>query len=132
MATRTNPTNLFRPAWWLGTTLLGLLIPSGGHAAPCCIGSESVPPQCIYYDSVSCNKEAVRQGGICSVNAKEVRVTRNVGQYCVVTSQMVTLCHYSDRPSCTAAATLLHGACMASPEVAPSGAPDPYSSTAGQ
>ena len=59
-------------------------------------------------------------------------MTMNVGQYCVVTSQQVALCYYSDRQSCTTAATRLQGACMSRPDVAPSGAPDPYSSTAGQ
>jgi hypothetical protein len=132
MATQANPANFFRPAWWPSTVLLGILIPIGGNAAPFCIGSEALPPQCIYYDAGSCNKEAVRQGGVCSVNTKEVHITRNVGQYCVVTSQQVSLCIYSDRSSCTAAATLQHGACVHSPETAPSGAPDPFSSTAGQ
>jgi hypothetical protein len=112
--------------------MLGLLIPIGGHAAPFCIESEALPAQCIYYDSASCNKEAIKQGGVCAVNTNEVRLTRNVGQYCVVTSQQVSLCIYSDRGSCMSAAALQHGACVRSPEAAPSGAPDPFSSTAGQ
>jgi hypothetical protein len=132
MATQTNPANFFRPAWRPIAVLLGLLTPIGGHAAPFCIGSESLPPQCIYYDSQSCNKEAIKQGGVCSVNTKEVRLTKNIGQYCVVTSQRVSLCIYSDRSSCSAAAKVQGGACVSSPEVAPSGAPDPFSQFGGQ
>jgi hypothetical protein len=131
MIIQANPANILRPVWRSGTVLLGLLMPIGAHAAPFCIGSEALPPQCIYYDANSCAKEALRQGGICSANPKEVRMTTNVGQYCVVTGQQVALCYYSDRQSCTTAATRLQGACMSRPELAPSGAPDPYSSTAG-
>ena len=132
MATQANPARFLRPAWWPGTVVLGVLIPVGGHAAPFCIRSEALPPQCIYYDSASCNKEAIKQGGVCAVNTKEVRITRNVGQYCVVTSQRVSLCLYSDRTSCLAAAGLQHGACVYSPEAAPSGAPDPFAAYGGQ
>jgi hypothetical protein len=132
MATQANSVKLFQPrVWQSSAVLLGLLIPVGAQAAPFCIGSEAVPPQCIYYDANSCSKEAVRQGGICSANPKEVRITTNVGQYCVVTSQQVALCYYSDRASCANAATRLQGACISRPDVAPSGAPDPFSSTAG-
>jgi hypothetical protein len=132
MATQTNSAIFSRPLWRQSAVLLGLLIPAGGHAAPFCIGSEAVPPQCIYYDADSCRREAIRQGGVCSANAKELRVSTNVGQYCVVTSQQVSLCIYLDRTSCDAAAASQHGACVSSPGVAPSGAPDPYSSTAGR
>jgi hypothetical protein len=104
----------------------------GAHAAPFCIGTESVPPQCIYFDADSCRREAARQGGVCSANAKEVRVSTNLGQYCVMTSQQVSLCIYLDRRSCEIAAGQQHGACVSSPGVAPSGAPDPFSMTGGR
>jgi hypothetical protein len=118
--------------WRSSAVLLGLLIPAGGHAAPFCVGSEAVPPQCIYYDANSCRREALRQGGICSANAQELRVSTNVGQYCVVTSQQVSLCIYLDRGSCDRAAESQNGACVSSPGVAPSGAPDPFAQYGGR
>ena len=132
MATQANSANFSRLSWLSSTVLLGLLIPTGGHAAPFCIGSESVPPQCIYYDADSCRRVANKQGGVCSANPKELRVSTNLGQYCVVTSQQVSLCIYLDRGTCETAAVQQHGACVSSPGVAPSGAPDPFSPTGGR
>ena len=131
MATLANQLNFFWTACRSIPILLGLLIPAGGHAAPFCIGTEAVPPQCIYYDANDCRKQAVRQGGTCSANAAELHVTTNLGQYCMVTSQRVSLCIYLDRGTCEADAARQHGACVSSPGVAPSGAPDPFSATAG-
>jgi hypothetical protein len=132
MATQANSVKFFRPRVWRSSLAqLTVLVPIGAHAAPFCLGSEAIPPQCIYYDANSCSKEAIRQGGACSANPKEVRITTNVGQYCVVTSQQVTLCYYSDRGSCTNAAARQQGVCISRPDMAPSAAPDPFSSTAG-
>jgi hypothetical protein len=132
MAGQTNAANVSRLWWRSGAMLFGLLTPLTGHAAPFCIGSESVLPQCIYYDADSCRKEAGRQGGYCSANPNEVRVSTNLGQYCVVTSQQVSLCLYLDRESCESAAARQHGACVASPGTAPSGAPDPFAANGGR
>lgn len=132
MATKTNPATFSRPGWRASAVLLGLLTPVGGHAAPFCLGTQSVPPQCIYYDADSCRREAGRQGGVCSANPQEVRVSTNIGQFCVMTSQQVSLCIYLDRGTCEIAAAHQHGACVSSPGVAPSGAPDPFSPTEGR
>jgi hypothetical protein len=59
-------------------------------------------------------------------------MTANVGQYCLITSQQVSLCIYSDRDTCIADAARQHGACSYAPEVAPSGAPDPYAAIGGR
>lgn len=132
MATFATSPNLYRPACrWL-PIVLGLVLPAGGHAAPFCIGTESVPPQCIYYDANDCRKEANRQGGFCSANPNELHVSTNIGQFCLVTSQQVSLCIYLDRSTCDADAARQHGACVAAPGVAPSGAPDPFSATGGR
>ena len=119
-----------RPRHWF---LLGALIaPVAAQAAPFCLQSQSLSPQCIYYDAGSCQTEANRQGGVCSTNPSEVHLTGNVGQYCMVTSQMVSLCIYSDRGTCAADAARQHGACTDLPIVAPSGAPDPYAAIGGR
>jgi hypothetical protein len=132
MATFATSAKLYRPACRWPVVALGLVFQAGSHAAPFCIGTETVPPQCIYYDADSCRKEANRQGGICSANGQELHVSTNVGQYCLVTSQQVSLCIYLDRGTCDADAARQHGACVSSPGVAPSGAPDPFSATGGR
>ena len=122
-----------RPACQSRLILLGsLLLPMTAQAAPFCIESQGLTPQCTYYDAGECQKEANRQGATCSANNDEVRLTANVGQYCLVTSQQVSLCIYSDRSTCAADATRQHGACTNAPTVAPSGAPDPYAAIGGR
>jgi hypothetical protein len=122
-----------QPTWRPYLIVLGVLgMPLAAHAAPFCIQSQGLPAQCIYYDAGDCQKEANRQGAICSANPDEVHMTANVGQYCLITSQQVSLCIYSDRDTCIADAARQHGACSYAPEVAPSGAPDPYAAIGGR
>lgn len=118
--------------WLLLSTISLAATPTAIHAAPFCIQSQALPPQCIYFDPQVCRKDADRQGGTCEVNGSEVRVSINVGQYCVVTSQLVSLCIYSDRGTCTAEAERQHAACTKAPFVAPSAAPDPYAAIGGR
>jgi hypothetical protein len=122
-----------RPSVQRHLYLIGsLLLPVAAQAAPFCIESQALSPQCIYYDADTCRREAYRQGAICSANKDEVRLTTNVGQYCLVTSQLVSLCIYSDRGTCSADAERQHGTCTNAPTVAPSAAPDPYAAIGGR
>lgn len=111
--------------------LAALASPNGALAAPFCIGNQSVPPQCIYDDASSCQREAARQGGVCSANEAQLTLQPGIGQYCVVTSSLVSVCVYPDRVSCAAEAARQHGACVAAPDVRPEQSPDPYSSVGG-
>lgn len=122
-----------RSAWQRRLIVLGaVMTPLAAQAAPFCIQSQGLTPQCIYYDAGDCQKEANRQGAICSANPDEVHLSANVGQYCLITSQQVSLCIYSDRGTCTADAARQHGACTDSPTIAPSGAPDPFAAIGGR
>jgi hypothetical protein len=122
-----NLPNFFKSAWLLSLLLTGILTPAPGHAAPFCLQSESIPPQCIYVDAALCARDAAKQGGECTANKNEFRLTPNIGKYCVVTSQLVSLCIYADIDSCQKAATSQHGACVESPGgTGGSGGPNPY------
>ena len=112
--------------------LFGILLPSSVLAAPFCIESQALPPQCMYYDAASCEREATRQQAACSVNVKELPLSNNVGQYCMVTSGGASQCFYSDRTTCAADATRQHGLCTNAPTVAPSAAPDPFAPLGGR
>jgi hypothetical protein len=109
---------------WAAGMLLGLGLAATAQAAPFCLENEMIPPQCIYYDTSSCEQDARRQGAYCSVNPQEVTIRPGAGQYCVVTSSQISLCNYYDRGSCTQDASRLHGVCSHAPYRAPSGAPD--------
>lgn len=113
--------------------LVIVLASAGGPAlaAPFCLESQSVPPQCIYDDASECQNDAARQGGVCEANPQQLTLQPGIGQYCVVTSSGVSSCIYPDRGSCAAEAARQHGACTAAPEIAPARTPDPYSAVGG-
>ena len=110
---------------------MSLLVTTPSLAAPFCIRSQVLPPQCLYYDAQQCNKEAARQGAVCSANPAELRLTPGFGRYCVVTSQQVSICQYTDRNICQKEASAHQGTCTEAPAGTGRGAPDPYSPTEG-
>jgi hypothetical protein len=101
-------------------------------AAPFCISSQVLPPQCIYYDAQQCNKEAQRQGAVCGTNPADVKLTDGPGQFCVVTSGRFSVCAYLDRPTCEQEAARQHGTCAVSSRHVSVGSPDPFSTVNGQ
>jgi hypothetical protein len=101
-------------------------------AAPFCVQSQVVPPQCIYYDAQQCRQEALRQGGFCGVNPADVKLTEGPGQFCVVTSGRSSVCAYLDRSTCEAEAARQGGTCAVSTKRVAVGSPDPYSTVNGQ
>ena len=103
-----------------------LALPLPAVAAPFCIYSDAVPPQCIYVDAASCSKHATQLGGYCAVNGSEVHIAPPAGHYCVLTSSLVSSCIYVDLANCTRDARQQHGVCLKStvmPGVPPA---DPY------
>jgi hypothetical protein len=95
-------------------------------AAPYCVQTEAVPPQCLYFDAASCDARAKQMGGYCSVNTAELRIAPGIGHYCLLTSGNVANCFYPDAGSCNAEAERQRGVCVASPSRDESPPPDPY------
>jgi hypothetical protein len=106
--------------------LLLLAMPLPAVAAPFCLYSEALPPQCIYFDAASCAKRAAQLGALCSANANEVHVSAGLGHYCLLTSGLVSSCVYVDRANCNRDATRQHGVCVESTTTPESTAADPY------
>jgi hypothetical protein len=121
-----SATTVMRPIRTAVLMMVSLAAPIGASAAPFCLRSQAIPPQCIYYDASECDRDATKQGGFCEVNVRELQVRRGFGQYCVVTSTRVSACVYTDRGTCAAAAAREHGTCTEATGRAPSRAPDPY------
>lgn len=117
---------------WSVGVLAFLSCPASVLAAPFCVSTQALPPQCIYVDPSNCQRDAQQQGGVCTVNTAEFKPPPGLGQYCVVTPGLVSLCVYPDRSSCMADAQSRHGACVKAPTVAPYGAPDPYAPVGGR
>jgi len=95
-------------------------------AAPYCVQTEAVPPQCLYYDAVACDARARQINGYCSVNAAELSIAPGIGHFCMLTSGNVSTCYYLDAESCNAEARRQHGVCVAAPARDESPAPDPF------
>ena len=107
---------------------LALLVVPSAMAAPFCLTGQVLPPQCIYYDARQCERDAQRQGEVCSANPAEVTLSQGAGLYCVVTSGRVSVCAYTDRGTCAREATQQNGICTGAPAKSGGvGAPDPYS-----
>jgi hypothetical protein len=108
--------------------LLGVLLaaPATAIAAPFCVQNQSIPPQCIYYDAQSCNFEAGKINGFCTVNPQQVTVRSGIGHYCLITSGMVSQCIYPDLSNCQAEAKRQQGACVQDPGRPESPGADPF------
>jgi hypothetical protein len=106
--------------------LLSLIAPLPVVAAPFCIESMALPPQCMYYDAGLCQQAADQQHGLCAVNPNEVKVSPGIGHYCLLTSSLVSSCIYTDRRDCQRDATVQHGACVDAPSRPESPAADPF------
>jgi hypothetical protein len=117
--------------WMPGAAAFGLLIGSSAAlAAPFCLQTLTVPPQCMYYDANLCRNDAAKQGGWCSPNPGSTLAGTGSGQYCVVTSQGASTCAFLDRVTCDSEAARQHGVCYHD-EARATGAPDPYAASGG-
>jgi hypothetical protein len=111
----------------LQASLLTLPVPA--LAAPFCVSTEALPPQCIYHDAATCNQRANQMNGNCTVNPNEpggVRLTPSIGHYCLVTGGMAALCIYVDQKSCQRDAARQGGGCILAGGLPESPAPDPF------
>jgi hypothetical protein len=112
-----------------GLQALLLILPGPAIAAPFCVQTEALPPQCIFYDSGSCQQRATQLNGNCVVNGNEVRLTPSIGHYCLVTGGSAAECIYVDINSCDKEARRQQGACIIAPGRSESPTPDPYALT---
>lgn len=109
--------------------LFGLLVwvaPATAVAAPFCVQTQAIPPQCIFFDAASCNKRANELGGSCTVDPKQTTVSSGVGHYCLLTSSMVSYCVYSDAGQCNREALHQQAVCIQAPARPESPGADPY------
>jgi hypothetical protein len=103
-----------------------LTAPLSTLAAPFCVQTVDIPPQCIYVDASSCRQRATQLGGSCTVNPAELHVSGGVGHYCLLTSSLVSSCIYSERGSCELDAQRQQGVCIEAPSRPESPKADPY------
>ncbi len=103
-----------------------LWLPLPAAAAPFCVQTQALPPQCIYFDAGSCNERARQLQGYCSANPSEGHVAAGLGHYCLLTSSQVSLCIYTDRDDCNRDALREHGVCVQATVLPESPGADPY------
>jgi hypothetical protein len=102
------------------------LVPATAMAAPFCVQTQAISPQCIFFDAASCNKRAKELGGTCTVDTSQITVSSGVGHYCLLTSSMVSYCVYSDSEQCNREALHQQGVCIQAPHRPESPGADPY------
>ena len=109
--------------------LLGMLllaVPQPTFAAPYCVQTQAIPPQCIFIDPASCNARAAQMDGSCTVNPQEVHVSAGLGHYCLLTPGTVSSCIYADHEDCAREALHQQGVCIQAPSRPESPGPDPF------
>lgn len=111
--------------------VLAWLIPAApALAAPFCVQTEAVPPQCIYNDPGLCQTRAFQLGGWCTPNPVGVEVPAEQGRFCLLISGAVS-CRYADQNLCLRDAVQQHGACISAPVATGANiAPNPYANRA--
>ena len=98
-------------------------------AAPFCLQTQAIPPQCIYFDANTCRRDATQQQGFCVVNPEEVSVTPGGGDYCLVTSTKASSCVFQDINACTREAARQGAVCVEAPPRAVGNTPNPNQPT---
>ena len=118
-----------RSYWPIPAVILAVAaVAPGANAAPFCVQTQAIPPQCLYFDATSCDAAAKKMNGYCSINERELHVAGGVGHFCMVSSTLVSNCVYPDDASCEADARHNNGVCVEQPTRAESPPPDPYRS----
>ncbi len=111
----------------LAGLMLAVSLPSpSALAAPFCLQTETVPPQCIYYDAANCRRDATRQRGFCVVDGQEIALRPGTGAYCLVTGDGASVCDFQDPGPCTQEATRQNAVCVLAPPAAAGNIPNPY------
>jgi hypothetical protein len=119
-----------RQLWLLlALTAVASQLGQSAVAAPYCVRTEAVPPQCLYFDAASCDARAKQINGYCTINTAELHIAPGIGHFCLLTSGNVANCFYPDAGSCDVEARRQHGVCVAAPSRDESPGPDPYRHT---
>jgi hypothetical protein len=106
-----------------------LTFPVQAIAAPFCVSTEALPPECIYNDANSCNQRATQMKGYCTVNPNEaggIRLTPSIGHYCLITGGGAALCIYVDENTCQREAARQGAGCILAGGLPESPPPDPF------
>lgn len=104
-----------------------LLTPIAAIAAPYCVHTLSVPPQCIYDDPNECRVRANQLNGYCIANPQDTKVQAGIGQYCLLVAGGAPSCVFTDQGLCQQEATRQRGACITAPQATGRNlAPNPY------
>ncbi len=113
----------------LAGLLTATVLPApGAIAAPFCLQTQTVPPQCIYFDANECRQEATHERGFCVVNPQEVALPPSVGAFCIVTSGQASSCDFQDATACYREAAHQGGICVPAPAAPIGNTPNPYQS----
>jgi hypothetical protein len=94
--------------------MLAFILPAQPlSAAPFCVQTQAMAPQCDYFDASQCRTRAAELKGYCTANPGELVITPGgTGKYCVVLASRHAQCIYADYTSCANDAVAANGACI--------------------
>lgn len=93
--------------------LLALTLwPQIAAAAPFCVETRGIHPQCHFFDATECRRRSIQLSGVCTANLTEITLLPGIGKYCLVYSNRTALCSYADRGSCDSDALRNGGVCI--------------------
>ena len=95
-----------------------LLAPPVTPAAPFCVQTQAIPPQCIFVDAGSCNERATQMGGTCYGQSRRSAGVPRIGPLLSAHVLAGLACIYADRGACDREAQHQHGVCVDAPSTA--------------
>lgn len=96
----------------LSVFIFAALAPQAAQAARFCMAGIGFPPQCIYDDIETCRRAIQPPNTSCIVNPEMQPALYGNSDYCLVTSQGISECIYTDRGQCNIEARRKDALCM--------------------
>lgn len=76
------------------------------------MGSNAIPPQCIYFDITECQRNARKIAGQCKINDEEITLEAGAGKFCLIRSYSTAECIYNDLATCNKDAIRVGAICQ--------------------
>ena len=97
----------------LVTLAVFLAIPGQqASAGTFCVAGVGMPPQCLYEDVESCERDAVSQDTSCTINPESDLMFYGSSRYCTVQADRLAQCMYADRNQCSKEASRNNAICI--------------------
>jgi hypothetical protein len=77
-----------------------------------CVAGSAMPPQCLYEDVHSCERDAASPDLFCTLNPEVYLMFYGSSRYCTVQADRLAQCMYADRGQCNREASRNNAICI--------------------